>query len=57
MKIYVVSAEFTDSQWYAVKAFHNEEKADDYAYEIYSSGCVGKNTVLDSRVDEVTLED
>lgn len=56
MKIYVVSAEFVDSQWRAVKAFFVEEDADNYADKIYEDGCIGKETVLDSRVDEITLE-
>jgi hypothetical protein len=57
MKIHVVSAEFPKCQWRAVKAFHSEEKADDYANEIYEKGWIGGEAVLDSRVDEITLED
>jgi hypothetical protein len=55
MKIHVVSAEFENEQWYAVKAFVDEEEADEYAMEIYQNGCLGNNRVIDSRVDEVNL--
>lgn len=55
MKIHVVSAEFENEQWYAVKAFVDEEEADDYAMEIYQQGCFCDKRVLDSRVDEVSL--
>ena len=55
MKIHVVSAEFENEQWYAVKAFMDEEEADDYAIEIYQNGCCDGNKVVDSRVDEVSL--
>ena len=52
MKIYVVSAELSDEQWHAVKAFTNEDKADEYAWQIYNVG-----SCIDSRVDEINLED
>lgn len=55
MKIHVVLAEFENEQWRAVKAFKNEEEADDYAMEIYQNGCFGNDLVFDSRVDEVNL--
>ena len=57
MRIHVVLAQFTEYQWRAVKAFLIEEEADDYAYKIYEDGHIGNQRVLDSRVDEVYLED
>ena len=61
MRIHIVLAEFNEElehyQWRAVKAFLLEEEADEYAYKIYSDGCVGNKRVTDSRVDEVVLED
>ena len=56
MRIYVVSAQISEYQWVAVKAFVLEEKADEYAYELYLDGYVWNERVLDSRVDEVVLE-
>ncbi len=56
MKIYVVLAEFENEQWRAVKAFKDEEEADDYAMEIYQQGCLWDNQrIFDSRVDKVNL--
>jgi hypothetical protein len=57
MRIHVVSAEIEEDVWRAVKAFIIEEEADEYAEKIYENGCVGDKRVLDSRVDEVNLED
>lgn len=57
MWIHVVSAEIEEGVWRAVKAFTIEEEADEYAEKIYENGCVCNNRVLDSRVDEVNLED
>ena len=57
MWIHVVSAQFTEYQWRAVKAFLIEEDADEYAEKIYEDGHIGDQKILDSRVDEVVLED
>ena len=57
MFIHVVSAEIEEDVWKPVKAFIIEEEADEYAEKIYENGCVGDKRVLDSRVDEVNLED
>lgn len=56
MFIHVVSAQITEYQWIAVKAFLLEEEADEYAETIYEDGCVNNQRVLDSRVDKVNLE-
>jgi hypothetical protein len=57
MRIHVVLAEIKVDVWRAVKAFLVEEEADEYAEKIYEDGYVGEQRVLDSRVDEVNLED
>lgn len=57
MRICVVSAQFDEYQWRPVRAFLLGEEADEYAYKIYADGCVNNQRVLDSRVDEVVLED
>ena len=57
MWIYVVSAEIQENIWRAIKAFTIEEEADEYAYKIYTDGCVNNQRVLDSRVDEINLVD
>lgn len=56
MWVHVVSAEVRENVWRAVKAFVVEEEADEYAEKIYEDGRIGKQKVLDSRVDEVILE-
>lgn len=55
MEIHVVSAEFENEQWRAVKAFTDEEVADGYAYQIYAQGCWNNERVFDSRIDKVNL--
>lgn len=57
MRIHVVSAEVKTDVWRAVRAFITESEADEYAEKIYEDGCIGERKVLDSRVDEVVLED
>lgn len=57
MRIHVVSAQFAAYDWMAVKAFLREEDADAYAEKIYEDGHFGSQIILDSRVDEVFLED
>lgn len=57
MRIHVVSAQFDEYQWRAIKAFIVEEDADEYADNVYSDGCWYGERVLDTRVDEVILED
>lgn len=57
MFIHVVSAQFTEYQWRAIKAFVIEEEADEYAESIYENGHWRGQRILDSRVDEVNLED
>lgn len=57
MRIHVVSAEIEEDIWRPVRAFIIEEDADEYAEKIYENGCVGDKRVLDSRVDEINLED
>ena len=57
MWIHVVSAEVRDGIWRAVRAFVTEVEADEYAEKIYQDGCVGDQRVLDSRIDEIVLED
>lgn len=57
MWIHVVSAEIKTDVWRAVRAFVTEAEADEYAEKIYEDGHIGDQRVLDSRVDEVNLED
>ena len=57
MWIYVVSAEVKENVWRAVRAFVTEAEADEYAEKIYEDGHIGDQQVLDSRVDEIVLED
>lgn len=57
MYIHVVSAEIKENVWMAVRAFLIEEEADEYAEKIYENGHIGDRQVLDSRVDEIVLED
>ena len=57
MWIHVVSAEVAENVWRSVRAFVTETEADEYAEKIYENGCVGDKRVLDSRVDEIVLED
>ena len=57
MYIHVVSAEIKENVWRAVRAFLIEEEADEYAEKIYENGQIGDRQVLDSRVDEIVLED
>ena len=57
MYIHVVSAEIKENVWRAVRAFLIEEEADEYAEKIYENGRIGDQEVLDSRVDEIVLED
>ena len=57
MYIHVVSAEVKENVWRAVRAFLIEEEADEYAEKIYENGRIGDQEVLDSRVDEIVLED
>ena len=57
MYIQVVSAEVAENQWKVVRAFIIAEEAEEYAQKIYQNGCVGTDRVLDSRVDEIVLED
>ena len=57
MYIHVVSAEIKENVWRAVRAFLIEEEADEYAEKIYENGHIGDQEVLDSRVDEIVLED
>ena len=57
MWIHVVLAEIKTDVWRAVRAFVTEAEADEYAEKIYENGYVGDQRVLDSRVDEVNLED
>ena len=57
MYIQVVSAEVAENQWKVVRAFIIGEEADEYAEKIYEDGHIGKLQVLDSRVDEIVLED
>jgi len=56
MKIHVVSAQVSEYQWRAIRAFLLEEEADEYAEKVYSDGCVRNERVFDTRVDEVVLE-
>ena len=57
MWIHVVSAEVKKDVWRAVRAFVTEAEADEYAEKIYEAGHIGEQQVLDSRVDEIVLED
>ena len=57
MYIQVVSAEVAENQWKVVRAFITEEEAEEYALKIYQNGCVGNDRVLDTRIDEIVLED
>jgi len=57
MHIHVVSAEIQENVWRAIKAFVDETDADMYAQKIYEIGYLGDKQILDSRVDEVNLED
>lgn len=57
MWIHVVSAQVSEYQWRAVRAFVTEVEADEYAEKIYEAGHIGDQQVLDSRVDEIVLED
>lgn len=57
MWIHVVSAEVKTDVWRAVRAFVTEAEADEYAEKIYQDGRIGDQQVLDSRVDEIVLED
>ena len=57
MWIHVVSAEIKEDVWRAVRAFVTESEADEYAEKIYQDGHIGDQIVLDSRVDEIVLED
>lgn len=57
MWIHVVSAEIEEDVWRAVRAFVTEAEADEYAEKIYQDGRIGDQQVLDSRVDEIVLED
>ena len=57
MRIHIVLAQVTEYQWRAVKAFVVEEEADEYAEKIFEDGRLGDMKILDSRVDEVNLED
>lgn len=57
MWIHVVSAEVKENVWRAVRAFVTEAEADEYAEKIYEDGRIGEQQVLDSRVDEIVLED
>ena len=57
MWIHVVSAEVKTDVWRAVRAFVTEAEADEYAEKIYENGHIGEMQVLDSRVDEIVLED
>lgn len=57
MRIHVVSAQFDEYQWRAIKAFMVEEDADEYADYVYGDGYWYNEKVLDTRVDEVILED
>lgn len=56
MRIYVVSAQFDEYQWRAIKAFVVEEDADEYAEKVYGDGWIYNERVLDTRVDDVVLE-
>ena len=57
MWIHVVLAEVKTDVWRAVRAFVTEAEADEYAEKIYEAGRIGDQQVLDSRVDEIVLED
>ena len=57
MWIHVVSAEIKENVWRSVRAFVTEAEADEYAEKIYEDGYIGDQQVLDSRVDEIVLED
>ena len=57
MWIHVVSAEIKENVWRAVRAFVIESEADEYAEKIFEDGRLGDMRILDSRVDEVNLED
>ena len=57
MWIHVVSAEVKENVWRSVRAFVTEAEADEYAEKIYEIGHIGEMQVLDSRVDEIVLED
>ena len=57
MWIHVVLAEVREDVWRAVRAFITEAEADEYAEKIYEDGHIGDQQVLDSRVDEIVLED
>lgn len=57
MYIQVVSAEVAENQWKVIRAFIIGEEAEEYAEKIYQDGYVGTDRVLDSRVDEIVLED
>ena len=57
MWIHVVSAEVKENVWRAVRAFVTEAEADEYADKIYEAGRIGDQQGLDSRVDEIVLED
>ena len=57
MWIHVVSAEIRENVWRSVRAFITEVEADEYAEKIYQDGRIGDMQILDSRVDEIVLED
>ena len=57
MWIHVVSAEVKENMWRSVRAFVTEAEADEYAEKIYEDGHIGEMQILDSRVDEIVLED
>ena len=57
MWIHVVSAEVREDVWRAVRAFVTDVEADEYAEKIYQDGRIGDQQILDSRVDEIVLED